>query len=322
LSTKCVAELPELQGIVGGYYAKIQGEDELISEAICEQYLPVGPNSEIPKTPLGSLLALCDKIDTICGLFLVAQKPTGSKDPLALRRAALGVVRIIIHNNISAPLRIIVEKSIGVFPLKVLKDCYPMKNNKELKILRSKVLFEVIEFIVERIKSILRDSFDVRTDVANVLLDDYLCKIKEDKKFDINKLVNKAKFINSFVVSESSDDIIALYKRAVNIVSIEEKKDGKKFVSKPHFLTMKDSYEKALYKKVKQVSSRARKLGKVGDYGEVFKLFEELKDPLNNFFDNVKVNAEDSHVRENRLLILGQLKVLFNGIFNFSKIDK
>ncbi len=321
LTTKCVAELPELQGIVGGYYAKIQGEEVCVSNAIAEQYLPTGQSSNLPKTPLGSLLALSDKIDTICGLFLVGQKPTSSKDPLALRRVALGIIRIIVHNNVSVPLSIVCEKSINIFPTKILKDNYPEKSIREIKELRKVVLYEVIEFIVDRIKSILKDDFQIKLDVSNVLIANYIQKIKEDKKFDINKLVAKANFINNFVNDKSNANIIALYKRVVNIVNIEEKRDNEKYDSKPHFLLMKDKYEKNLYKKTKIIASKVKKAGRIGDYEEVFRLFGELETPLNDFFNNVKVNVEERNIRENRLLILGKIKTLFNAIFDFSKIE-
>lgn len=321
LTTKCIAELPELQGIVGGYYAKAQGEETCVSKAIAEQYLPVGQDSELPKTPLGSLLALSDKIDSICALFLVGQKPTSSKDPLALRRAALGVVRIIINNNISLPLRIICEKSINTFSTRALKVNYPEKHNKEIKSLKEFVLYEVIEFIIDRIKSVLKDDFKIRTDVANALIDSYTQKIKGDRKFDINKLAHKAQFINNFVNDKSNSNIISLYKRVVNIVNIEEKKDGQKYDSKPHFLTMRDKNEKILYKKAKSIVAKVRKAGRIGDYSEVFRLFGELEQPLNDFFDNVKVNVEEKNIRENRLLILGKIKTLFNGVFDFSKVE-
>ncbi len=322
LTTKCVAELPELQGVIGGYYAKIQGEDDEVSKAVSEQYLPIGPESNVPQTPLGSLLAISDKIDTICGLFLVGQRPTGSKDPFALRRSALGIVRIIIHNNISIPLRIIVEKSISGFPIKILKKRYPKVRGKEFKQIKIDILHDIIEFIAQRIKSILKDYYNVKPDITNVLFDDCLHKIKEDKKFDINKLVKKAIFINDFIADKSNSDIISLYKRAANIVTIEEKKDKRKYDSKPHPLSMKDKYEKDLYKKTKLIASKTKKLYKVGDYKEIFKLLQELKEPLNNFFDNVKINVDDIHIRENRLLILGRIKTLFNYIFDFSKIEK
>lgn len=321
LTTKCVAELPELQGVVGGYYSKMQNEDDALSQAIAEQYLPLGPNSSIPQTPLGSVLALSDKIDTICGLFLVGQKPTSSKDPLALRRAALGIIRIIIENNIYFPLRMICEKSISTFSVKTLKANYPDKSNRELKEIKEQTLSEVMEFIIERTKSVLKDYFNVRTDLSNVLINDYLHRIKKDKKFDINKLVIKAVFINNFLNDPANNNIIALYKRVVNIVTIEERKDDKTYNSKPHFLTMRDKYERALYKKTKVLVSKIKKLNKAGKYKELFELFGQLEAPLNDFFDNVKVNVEENNVRENRLLILGKIKTLFNSVFDFSKIE-
>ncbi len=137
LTTKCVAELPELQGVIGGYYIQKQENDKILSEAIAEHYLPLGPSSPIPQTPLGSLLSLSDKIDTISALFLAGKEPTSSKDPMGLRRAALGIIRIIIQNNLAIPLRLIVDKSIQNFSHKLIRANHCNKKSKEIKQIKS-----------------------------------------------------------------------------------------------------------------------------------------------------------------------------------------
>jgi glycyl-tRNA synthetase beta chain len=322
LNTKCVAELPELQGVIGGYYTKIQEKENNLSKAISEHYLPLGPNSKLPQTPLGCLLSLSDKIDTICALFLIGKKPTSSKDPMGLRRAALGIIRIIIKDNLAIPLRLIVKKSINNFPNKLIKINHPNKKGKEIKLIKSKAALEIIEFIIERLKSVLKDDLNIRPDIANNLLDHYFDKIPANRKFDISKLVFKAKFINEFVDKKSSHNIILLYKRAVNIVTIEEKRDGKIYDSRPHLLSMRNKFEKDLYKKTKYINSKVKYLNKNNNYKEIFNLFEELEGPLNAFFENLKVNDANSNVRENRLCILGKIRNLFNSIFDFSAIEK
>lgn len=322
LTTKCVAELPELQGIVGSYYAKIQGEKEDVVKAIYEQYLPLGPNSPLPQTPLGCLLAICDKIDTISGLFLVGQKPTSSKDPLALRRLALGIVRIVIVHHISLPLKVVVHKAVDNFSNDLLKNNYPKYSSSDIKKLREDTIIEVCDFIAQRIKSVLKDDYDIRSDVINAIFEEYLPHIQEDQKFDINELVRKAIFINNFVNDPKNDNLISLYKRVVNIVNIEEKKDDKKYDSNPSIFAIDNEYEKHLIEHIKIVSTKSNKLEKTSNYEAIFNLFLQLEGPLNDFFANVKVNSEDKKLRENRLLILGKIRSLFNSVFDFSKIEK
>lgn len=321
LTTKCVAELPELQGVVGSYYAKMQRYNSDVCSAIAQQYLPTGPDSKIPQTPLGCLVSIADKVDTICGLFLVGQKPTSSKDPMALRRSALGIIRIIVDNDLTMPLRIVCEKSINSFSSKIIKAYYPGKNNKDIKLFRSQVVLEVVDFMLERIKFYLKQQKNIRSDIANALCENYLERIQDNKKFDINKLVNKAIFINNFVDDKSNYNIISLYKRAANIVNIEEKKDKKKYEGMPHPMLIKSSYAKLLHKKAKFIAPKVRKAGRAGDYQQIFQLFAELEEPLNKFLENDKVNVDDEYVREARLLILANIRNLFNAVFNFSKIE-
>jgi len=320
LTTKTVAELPELQGIVGKYYARIQGESEEVSVAIAEQYLPTGQNSLLPKTPLGIVLAISDKIDTICSLFLANEKPTASKDPFALRRAALGIIKILFENKISLPLKIIIDKGINNFPDKSLKVLYPNKSNSEIKEIKRNLSVEIVQFFIERNKAYLKDQRSLRTDIVNQVFEEF-CVDKNSKKYNPFITSQKTIFINIFVANSSHLAIIELYKRAANIVAIEEKKDNKDYNGKVSIISLKDKYEKALYKKVRISVRLVKKALKNYSYEGAFNILSELELPIKEFFDNIEVNCDNKNLRLNRLLILSKVRNLFNQLCDFSKIE-
>jgi len=317
LTTKAVGELPELQGKMGSFYAMKQNEDKKIVAAIYEHYLPLGPTSELPQTPLGVALAIADKIDSIVGFFLADEKPTSSKDPYALRRAALGIIRISFHHNIAFPIRNLIEKSLNSYPQKLQKSLFGdgfAKKKKEL-------IEEIIKFFIERLKVYLRENDKVNADVINAVMVEYLSDLDAHKYIDILYLAKKIRFLNNFVQNPADKNLIALYKRAANILAIEEKKDGKKYDDKPSRLALKTKYEKVLYRRIKQISSEFNKLIIKGDFELAFKLFHVLEIPLGHFFENVVVNDEERNVRENRLLLLSRIRALFDQVGDLSKIE-
>lgn len=320
LVTKAVAELPELQGKIGSFYAINQGEDNRVVAAIYEHYLPLGANSELPKTPLGISLSIADKIDSIVGFFLASEKPTSSKDPFALRRAALGIIRIGFQHNIAFPIRILVEKSLSAYPAKLLKNLLTKEDSAAID--ERKVLVEeIIKFFVERLKSYLKDTESVKPDIINVVIEEYLSDLDAHKNFDILYLAKKIKFLDYFVRDQKNRNIIELYKRSANILAIEEKKDGKKYEGKPSLLSLKNKYEKTLYHRTKQIRSDFKDLIIKGEFETAFKLFHVLEAPLAHFFDHVIINDKDAGARENRLLILSKIRVLFNQVADLSKVE-
>jgi glycyl-tRNA synthetase beta chain len=320
LITKAVAELPELQGKIGGFYAHKQNEDKRIIAAIYEHYLPLGPTSELPKTPLGITLSISDKIDSIVGFYLADEKPTSSKDPYALRRAALGIIRIAFQNNIAFPIRILIETSLNAYPSKLLKN---LLSEKEGKFFDNKKLLveEIIRFFVERLKVYLKETESVQPDIVNVVLEEYLSDLDAHRYFDILYLAKKIRFLDSFVKNKENAGLLELYKRSANILAIEEKKDGVKFDGKPSRLSFKSKYETALFRFLKQISAEFKKLIIKGEFDAAFKLLKILELPLSQFFDNVVVNDADKGLRENRLLLLSQIRALFNQVGDLSKIE-
>lgn len=320
LTTKTVAELPELQGKIGSFYAQKQGENKKLVAAIYEHYLPQGLNAELPKTSLGIALSIADKIDTIVGFFLADEKPTSSKDPYALRRAALGIIRIGFEHNIAFPIRILVEKSLGAYNLKLVKN---LLKNDEVKFEKAKanLVEEIIRFFVERLKFYLKENEMLRADIVNVVIESYLSNLEAHKSCDILYLAKKIRFLDAFVNKKENRNIIDLYKRSANILAIEEKKDGKKYGGKILPLSLKNKYEKILYRRIKQVRIEFRNLITKGEFVSAFKLLHVLEVPLTHFFDHLAINDKDEHIRANRLVILSKIRALFDEVADLSKIE-
>ena len=320
LTTKTVAELPELQGVIGKYYTAFQGEEKEISDAIAEQYLPSGRDDHLPKTPLGIVLAISDKIDNICTLFLAGDKPTASKDPYALRRAALGIVRILFEHKIHLPIRIIIEKSLNSIPNKVLKRVYPKKHASEIKEIKRQLALEIVHFFIDRTKVYLKETYKLRSDVITEVFAEYL-EHEKSRKCDLLELSGRAIFINNFINEKSNQKVISLYKRAANIVAIESKKDGRDHDGKVSLIFLKTSHDKLLYKSAKKATRMVKKSLKHKYYNEALTALSELQSPIEEFFDNVEVNCEKEALRNNRLALLNKVKRSFNNVFDFSKID-
>ena len=320
LTTKAVAELPELQGKIGSFYALKQGEDKKTIAAIYEHYLPLGPNSELPKTALGIALSISDKIDLIVGFFLAGEKPTSSRDPYGLRRAVLGIIRISYQHNIAFPIRILVEKSLAFYPAKLSKNLLTAEE-KNFFSERKKLLEEVIIFIVERLKVYLKENEKLSPDVVNAVIEQYLSDLDAHKSVDVLYLARKIKFLDEILKNEKHKNLIALYKRSTNILAIEEKKDGKIYSGKPSRLVIKTKYERTLYRRVRQISADFVKLVTKGDFVSAFKLLDVLELPLTHFFAHVMVNDANKDLRENRLLLLSCIRSLFDEMGDLSKID-
>ncbi len=323
LITKIVAEMPELQGKIGSYYAAHQNENYKICTAIYEHYLPLGPNSDLPVTPLGIALAIADKIDIIVGLFLANEKPTSSKDPFALRRAALGIIRMSFVYNINLPLKVLVAKSLKLYKPKLLgdllEDQIQDKNSRQDQ--KQTLIDEIIKFMFERLKNFLKENRQIRADVVNAVVDDYINNIETRQYCDILIIARKAAFLNDLVYRPENIVLIQLYKRCANVLSIEEKRDGRKYDDNPTSIILKDEYEKSLYHMIKKIAPEFNKLASKGDFGDAFKLLMLLEKPLAQFFDNVIVNDKNKKLRENRLLLLSKIRALFGKVADLSRIE-
>jgi len=297
LTTGLVREFPELQGIIGGYIAEVEKKSQIVCLALKEQYLPKGPSDLCPKSNLSILLSLSDKLDTLLGFFLIGEMPTSSKDPYALRRASLGILRIIIENNLKIDLE-------NFFNEEIISK-YNLQNTSDFKI------HNLIIFLIERFKFFLK-SITKRQDVVNAFF--------IEKSFSSDFLILYKKFLalNEFINKGEGKKIIELNKRALNIVTIEGKKmDIKNSINKN---LLKEQHEKILVDALDKVKNKIE--NEQEDFKSVLNTISSLYNPLNNFFDNVMVNVNDIKIKSNRLSILKKVLDTLKVYADFSKIQK
>jgi len=301
LLSDLVGEFPELQGILGGYYANAQGFEKDVCLAISEHYLPIGIDSKIPKKPYSVALSLSDKLDSLVGFFGKNLKPSSSKDPYALRRSATGIIRIIIENNMKFKLRDLINYSANLY------------NQQELKIEDGNLQHEIGEFLVDRLRNYMKEK-EIRTDIiesaiGNNGIDNILDTYK--KALNFNKVIKK----------QIGEDVVFIYKRASNIISEPIKKKELEQMSNADPGLFKNEMEKNLYKKIHEIRKFFTNVANENEYQNMLIELASSKKEVTDFFDNVTVNDENDAIRINRLGLLQMLCATFNNYFNFSKID-
>jgi glycyl-tRNA synthetase beta chain len=298
LLTEVVGEFPELQGLMGKYYSLAKDEHPSVAAASEEHYKPQGPADRVPTDPVSVAVALADKIDTLVGFWAIDEKPTGSKDPYALRRAALGVIRLIVENAIRLS---ILEAARAAIP--------GLSRKGEAEKLPS----ELLAFLADRLKVQLRDQ-GARHD----LVDAVFALGGQD---DLLMVVRRVEALGKFLDSDDGKNLLAGTKRAGNILSIEEKKDKRTFDGAPNATLYKLDEEKALAKAIDQVKAEAGAAVAREDFGAAMTAIAKLRPAVDAFFDKVKVNDDDPKVRENRLKLLNQIRAATRAVADFSKIQ-
>jgi len=310
LASKAVAEFTELQGIMGAYYAKEENYDEKISLAIKEHYLPAGPNSPIPQTPLGCLISICDKLDNICGLFLANQKPTSSKDPFATRRATLGIIRIISENQIRFLLKLAIDKSLKSFSGSIIKKLYPDKSKRQISELFINLNAEIIEFFLERIRFFLKgDNIDAR--VINKVFDS---AARDNKNYNISEIISKIHFMNNFINNQDNQDFLQINKRIFNLL---QSCDDNYIRKKPKKRYIKNNSELALFLAIKDIKVKSKKPMVGKNYQEYFNIITEITNVTKVFIDENKIDDENINIKNNRFAMLNDIKDLANRFFDF-----
>ena len=301
LVSELVGEFPELQGIMGGYFAEAQGFEKDVCKAISEQYLPAGLNSKVPKKPYSVALSLADKIDTLVGFFGINQKPTSSKDPFALRRLALGIIKTIIENKKDFKIRDLISYSAGLY----LDQGFEFEN-KSLQT-------ELISFLMDRLKFYMKEE-KIRTDI-----------IQASTSFlnlDQSVIVfGKAKSLNKFINKPNGKDVVSSFKRASSILESELKDKTIELSNTTDPGIFKTEFEKNLYKKINELRKYFQNINKDEDFEESINNLAESKKVIFDFFDNVIVNEDDITIKKNRLELIQMLCKTFDYYVNFSLID-
>lgn len=285
LVTQMVGEFPELQGIMGRYYALADGERAEVADAIRDHYSPAGPSDACPTAPLSIAVAMADKLDTLIQFWGINEKPTGSKDPFALRRAALGVIRIILENGLRLKLA-------------------PLFGDQA---------DDLLSFFADRLKVHLREARGMRHD----LVDAVFAMGGQD---DLVLLVKRAEALDEFLRTDDGAILLAAYKRAVNILRIEEKRDGVSYDRHADPAGFQQDEERALFDAISTVAAQAVAAVKDEDFTAAMTAMARLRAPVDAFFDKVTVNAEDAKLRINRLALLSQIRSTLETVADFSKI--
>ena len=321
LTTEMVGELTELQGFMGSYYAAHDGEDKNIVAAIGEHYSPVGSSDSAPTNPTSVCVAIADKVDTLAGLFSIGEKPTGSRDPFALRRAALGVIRIILENDLRVSLNHLFGRAIAGCSV-ASAEVVPLaagQNNVSVSAVgfgggdNQKTAEELTAFFADRLRVLLKDQ-NIRYDIIEAVFND-------GADDDLTRMVARAKALVNFLKTEDGENLLAAYKRATNIVQIEEKKDKKSYSGKPDEARLVEAAEKNIYIRFSELRVDIKPLLEDEKYEAAMQKLATLREPVDAFFDGVKVNDNDPKIRKNRLLLLSQFRELLNEVANFSKLE-
>ncbi len=352
LSSEMVYEFPELQGIMGRYYAERAGEDLAVAAAAAEHYSPLGPSDTVPTAPVSIAVALADKIDILTGFWAIDEKPTGSKDPFALRRAALGVIRIVLHNylrikifpylkdgsffNFGAAMRIsgrehgvTIKKYAEVTGrdqqqvmmeelARILAENGQPGSSSETK--RDKLDDEIaarvndlLSFIADRLKAYLRDQ-GIRYDAIDAAW-------QLGNQDDLVLLVARVRALQAFLGTEDGANLLAGYKRAVNILQAEEKKDGVEYSLDPHPELAETDSEKALFAALDRAETDLAPALEVEDFDAAMTALASLRGPIDAFFEDTTVNADSPAVRRNRLCLLNRVRAVMNRVAVFSAVE-
>jgi glycyl-tRNA synthetase beta chain len=319
LRTEAVGEFPELQGVMGRKYAVLQGEEAAVSTAIEDHYKPQGPSDQVPEDKIAITVALADKLDTLIGFWAVDEKPTGSKDPFALRRAALGVIRILLERRVRLTLLPRIESHMGRIDADIAAKHNAKEANQGGDYLTTHGLagvglsrqLDLLSFFHDRLKVYLRDQ-GARYDLIDAVL--------TPETDDLLMVARRVEALTAFITSEDGKNLLAGTKRATQLLTAEEKKgtvvaDG---VSEP---LLKLDAEKELFAAITKASAEASEATAKEDFRTAMEALSKLRAPVDRFFTDVLVNDEDAAIRANRLALLRLIREATGTVADFSKIS-
>ncbi len=348
LLTEVVGEFPEVQGLMGRYYAEAQDEDEAVAHAIEDHYRPKGPDDLVPADPVAIAVALADKIDTLVGFWLIDEKPTGSKDPFALRRAALGIIRIVLDNELRLPLRVLLWRHFGavgrdemlteaialLHPLHeqiVALSASDIELAVKLEVLVSEKSRQVAGPVLVQAHSYLQQTHDLLAFFADRLkvqlreqgarhdlVDAVFALGNQD---DLLIVVRRVEALGAFLDSDDGKNLLAGVKRATNIIRIEEKKDKRDYTGAPDVKLYRQPEERALAESIAAAKRDAGAAVAKEDFAGAMRALASLRPRVDAFFDKVTVNVDDPALRENRLKLLNEIRAATRAVADFSRIE-
>jgi glycyl-tRNA synthetase beta chain len=310
LVTGMVGEFPELQGKIGRYYALAEGEDVRVAGAIAEHYAPLGPNDRCPTAPVSVAVALADKLDTLAGFFAIGEKPTGSKDPFGLRRAALGVIRLIVENRLRLHLVPAFTAAFEAYAKTLPEIARGAANGAPSG---ADVARELLEFFADRLKAHLRE-----TGVRHDLISAVFALGDED---DLVRLLARVDALGTFLASPDGANLLTAYKRASNIVRREEKNDATRYDGAPDPALFAQPEESALFAELHRATPEITERAAREDFAGAMAALARLRPFVDVFFDRVTVNADDPALRANRLRLLSGIRSALGAVADFSKIE-
>ena len=305
LLTEVVGEFPELQGLMGRYYAQAQGEDEAVAHACEDHYKPQGPNDLVPTDPVSVAVALADKMSVLVAFWSIDQKPTGSKDPFALRRAALGVIRIVLDNSLRIRLLPLIETAI--------RKCLLATGTKSPIAENHSVPADLLAFFADRLKVQLREQ-GARHDLVDAVF-------ALEGQDDLVLIVRRVEALAQFLDTEDGKNLLAGFKRAANILRIEEKRDNKTYDGPPDERLYQLPEEIALARAVSVAKDEAGRAVAAEDFAAAMTAMARLRPHVDAFFDKVTVNVDDPALRANRLKLLNEIRAATRTVADFSRIE-
>lgn len=300
LSSELVGEFPELQGLMGRYYALNDGEPAQVADAIAAHYSPQGPGDSCPTAPVSVAVALADKIDSLVGFFGINEKPTGSKDPFALRRAALGIIRLVVENGLRLPLAKVIFLASGHY-------------KAQLELSPSELATDLMNFFADRLAVALKEK-GVRHDLITAIF-------SLGGEDDLVRLLKRVEALGAFLASDDGANLLIAYRRAANIVRIEEKKDGTAFSGAADPALLRQDEEKALAAALAEVGPAVETALAAEDFAGAMAALARLRRPVDAFFDKVTVNADEAPLRVNRLKLLALIGAAMGRLADFSKVE-
>lgn len=309
LSSEMVYEFPELQGLMGSYYAKAAGKSDAIAAAAQDHYAPLGPSDDVPTAPVSIAVALAEKIDKLTGFWAIDEKPTGSKDPFALRRAALGVIRILVENDVSMKLRDTIFEHLSQAPAPAAGSAEDTAEN-------------LLSFLHDRLKVYLKDQ-GVRHDIIDACISssDGAPAGATDGNDDLTLLVKRAKALSETLKTDDGENLIQGFKRANNILSQAEDADGVEYSFGADIKFAETEEERALFAALDTAEAQIKPAMEAQDFGTAMSAMASLRGPIDAFFDAVQVNSDNATVRRNRLNLLSRIRTICSSVADLTKID-